>query len=148
MKTTRLVLTVMTLFAADTNAGTKEQLAAYRQQIDSLDQRIRHPIISVGYVAIRASYAGKKRYWRTHDSAEWTSGGGNCAVDASWFHDRRTGRADRVLRRTSWVAAHHRSGIRATSPKHFFTTVTKIPVPSLRSSAVSTTRSHCPSYTL
>ena len=40
MKTTRLVLTVMTLFAADTNAGTQEQLAAYRQQIDSLDQRI------------------------------------------------------------------------------------------------------------
>jgi chorismate mutase-like protein len=36
----RLVLTVMTLFAADTNAGTQEQLAAYRQQIDSLDQRI------------------------------------------------------------------------------------------------------------
>jgi chorismate mutase len=25
----------MTLFAADTNAGTQEQLAAYRQQIDS-----------------------------------------------------------------------------------------------------------------
>jgi chorismate mutase/prephenate dehydratase len=30
----------MTLFAADTNAGTQEQLAAYRHQIDSLDQRI------------------------------------------------------------------------------------------------------------
>ena len=40
VKTMRLVLTVMTLFAADTNAGTQEQLAAYRQQIDSLDQRI------------------------------------------------------------------------------------------------------------
>ena len=40
MKTTRLVLAVMTLFAAGTNAGTEEQLAAYRQQIDSLDQRI------------------------------------------------------------------------------------------------------------
>jgi chorismate mutase len=40
MKTTRLVLTVMTLFAADTNAGTQEQLAAYRQQIDSIDQHI------------------------------------------------------------------------------------------------------------
>ncbi|HYY31434.1 MAG TPA: chorismate mutase [Chthoniobacterales bacterium] len=40
MKTTRLVLTIMTLFAADTNAGTQEQLAAYREQIDSLDQRI------------------------------------------------------------------------------------------------------------
>ena len=40
MKTTRLVLTLMTLFAADTNAATQEQLAAYRQQIDSLDQRI------------------------------------------------------------------------------------------------------------
>ena len=30
----------MALFAADTNAGTQEQLTAYRQQIDSLDQRI------------------------------------------------------------------------------------------------------------
>jgi chorismate mutase / prephenate dehydratase len=30
----------MTLFAADTKAGTNEQLAAYRDQIDSLDQRI------------------------------------------------------------------------------------------------------------
>lgn len=30
----------MTLFAADLNAGTQKQLAAYRQQIDSLDQRI------------------------------------------------------------------------------------------------------------
>jgi chorismate mutase len=30
----------MTLFAADRNAGTQEQLAACRQQIDSLDQRI------------------------------------------------------------------------------------------------------------
>jgi len=40
MRTTRLVLTVMTLFAADTNAGTQERLAACRQQIDSLDQRI------------------------------------------------------------------------------------------------------------
>jgi len=40
MKIMRLVLTVMTLLAADTNAGTQEQLAAYRQQIDSLDQRI------------------------------------------------------------------------------------------------------------
>lgn len=36
----RLVLTVMTLFAAEMKAGTKEQLAAYRDQIDSLDQRI------------------------------------------------------------------------------------------------------------
>src|SRR3981081_1941478 len=40
MKTTRLVLAIMTLFAGHTNAGTQEQLAAYRQQIDSLDQRI------------------------------------------------------------------------------------------------------------
>jgi chorismate mutase len=40
MKTTQLILAVMTLFAADTNADTKEQLAAYRQQIDSLDRRI------------------------------------------------------------------------------------------------------------
>jgi chorismate mutase len=40
MKTTQLILAVMTLFAADTNADTNEQLAAYRQQIDSLDQRI------------------------------------------------------------------------------------------------------------
>ena len=40
MKTTRLVLTVMTLVAADTNAGTQDRLAEYRRQIDSLDQRI------------------------------------------------------------------------------------------------------------
>jgi chorismate mutase len=40
MKTTRLVLAIMTLFAGHTNAGTQEQLAAYRQQIDSLDERI------------------------------------------------------------------------------------------------------------
>jgi chorismate mutase len=40
MKTTRLVLASMTLFAGHINAGTQEQLAAYRQQIDSLDQRI------------------------------------------------------------------------------------------------------------
>ena len=40
MKTTRLVLAVMTLLAANTRAGTQEQLAAYRKQIDSLDQRI------------------------------------------------------------------------------------------------------------
>ena len=39
MKTTRSALAVMALFAADTNAGTQEQLAAYRHQIDSLDQR-------------------------------------------------------------------------------------------------------------
>jgi hypothetical protein len=36
----RLVLAVMTLFAAEMKAGTKEQLTAYRDQIDSLDQRI------------------------------------------------------------------------------------------------------------
>jgi chorismate mutase len=40
MRATRLVLAVMTLFAANTNAGTQEELAAYRKQIDSLDQRI------------------------------------------------------------------------------------------------------------
>ena len=40
MKTTRLLLAVMTLFAADTRAGTQEQLAGCREQIDSLDQRI------------------------------------------------------------------------------------------------------------
>lgn len=40
MKTTRLVLAVMTLFARNTNAGTQEQLEACRQQIDSIDQRI------------------------------------------------------------------------------------------------------------
>jgi chorismate mutase len=40
MKTTRSALAVITLFAADANAGTQEQLAAYRHQIDSLDQRI------------------------------------------------------------------------------------------------------------
>jgi chorismate mutase / prephenate dehydratase len=40
MKSARLVLAVMMLFAADIRAGTKEQLAAYRDQIDSLDRRI------------------------------------------------------------------------------------------------------------
>jgi chorismate mutase len=40
MKTIQSILAVMSLFAADTNAGTQEQLAAYRHQIDSLDQRI------------------------------------------------------------------------------------------------------------
>jgi chorismate mutase len=40
MKATRLVFVVMTLFVADTNAGPQQQLAAYRKQIDSLDQRI------------------------------------------------------------------------------------------------------------
>jgi chorismate mutase len=40
MKTTQLVLAVITLFAGNTDAGTQEQLAAYRQQIDLLDQRI------------------------------------------------------------------------------------------------------------
>ena len=32
--------TVMTLFAAETNAGTQERLAGYRQPIDSPDERI------------------------------------------------------------------------------------------------------------
>jgi chorismate mutase len=40
MKTLELVLALMTLFAAHANAGTQEQLAAYRLQIDSIDQRI------------------------------------------------------------------------------------------------------------
>ena len=40
MQTTRLVLAIITLFAGHINAGTQEQLAPYRQQIDSLDQRI------------------------------------------------------------------------------------------------------------
>jgi chorismate mutase/prephenate dehydratase len=39
MKTTRLLLAVMT-FALNSNAGTDERLAACRQQIDTLDQRI------------------------------------------------------------------------------------------------------------
>jgi chorismate mutase/prephenate dehydratase len=39
-KITRYTLAVMMLSAADTKAGTQEQLTAYRQQIDSLDQRI------------------------------------------------------------------------------------------------------------
>jgi hypothetical protein len=34
------ILGVMTLVAGNTDAGTQEQLAPYRQQIDSLDQRI------------------------------------------------------------------------------------------------------------
>jgi chorismate mutase/prephenate dehydratase len=40
MKTTSLILTVMSLLALNTKADTQEQLAASRQQIDSLDQRI------------------------------------------------------------------------------------------------------------
>ena len=40
MKTTRLVLAVMTFLVHNTNAGTQEQLQACRQQIESLDQRI------------------------------------------------------------------------------------------------------------
>jgi chorismate mutase/prephenate dehydratase len=39
MKTTRLLLAVMT-FALNSNAGTDERLAACRQQIDTLDQRM------------------------------------------------------------------------------------------------------------
>jgi chorismate mutase/prephenate dehydratase len=40
MKTTPLVLAVMTLLALNVKAGTEERLAACRQQIDTLDQRI------------------------------------------------------------------------------------------------------------
>jgi chorismate mutase / prephenate dehydratase len=40
MKTTPLVLAVMTLCALNVKAGTEERLAACRQQIDTLDQRI------------------------------------------------------------------------------------------------------------
>jgi chorismate mutase-like protein len=40
MKTTSLILTIMSLLALNTKADTQEQLAACRQQIDSLDQRI------------------------------------------------------------------------------------------------------------
>jgi chorismate mutase len=39
MKTTRLVLAVMTSFALHTAAGPQERLEACRQNIDSLDQR-------------------------------------------------------------------------------------------------------------
>jgi chorismate mutase len=35
-----LIFVVMSLMAFETKAGTEEQLAAYRQQIDSLDQAI------------------------------------------------------------------------------------------------------------
>ena len=40
MKTTQLILAVMTSFTPDTHAGTRERLEACRQKIDSLDQRI------------------------------------------------------------------------------------------------------------
>jgi chorismate mutase len=40
MKTTSLILAVMCLLALNAKADTQEQLAACRQQIDSLDQRI------------------------------------------------------------------------------------------------------------
>ena len=40
MKTSRLVLAFMTLFATETHAGTQDRLAGCRRQIDALDQRI------------------------------------------------------------------------------------------------------------
>jgi len=40
MKSTQLILVVITLLARNINTGTQEQLEACRQQIDSLDQRI------------------------------------------------------------------------------------------------------------
>jgi chorismate mutase len=40
LNTTPLVLAVMTLLALEIEEGTQEQLAAYRQQIDSFDQSI------------------------------------------------------------------------------------------------------------
>jgi chorismate mutase / prephenate dehydratase len=40
MRSMRLALAVMTLFVANSKAGTKDQLAMYREQIDSLDRRI------------------------------------------------------------------------------------------------------------
>ena len=40
MKTIALLLAFMTLLAANTEAGAQERLAACRQQIDSLDQRV------------------------------------------------------------------------------------------------------------
>jgi chorismate mutase len=40
MKTIALLLPFMTLLAANTEAGAQERLAACRQQIDSLDQRL------------------------------------------------------------------------------------------------------------
>ena len=52
----RLVLAVMTLFAAEMKAGTKEQLTAYRDQIDSLDQRI--------VELIQASFHQKNAQWK------------------------------------------------------------------------------------
>jgi chorismate mutase / prephenate dehydratase len=40
MKTILILLGSMSLFAANTKAGTPERLAACRQQIDSIDQRL------------------------------------------------------------------------------------------------------------
>jgi chorismate mutase len=40
MKTSRLILAFMTLFATETPAGTQDRLAGCRRQIDALDQRI------------------------------------------------------------------------------------------------------------
>ena len=40
MKTILILLAFMSSFAAHTKAGTQESLAAYRQQIDSIDQRL------------------------------------------------------------------------------------------------------------
>jgi chorismate mutase / prephenate dehydratase len=40
MKTTIILTIFMSFLAAKTNAGTQEQLATYRQQIDSIDQHL------------------------------------------------------------------------------------------------------------
>jgi chorismate mutase len=40
MKRIAILLAFMPLLPADTKAGTQEQLATYRQQIDSIDQRL------------------------------------------------------------------------------------------------------------
>jgi chorismate mutase len=40
MSTVRLVIVAIAMFTLETRAGTQEKLAAYRSQIDSVDQRI------------------------------------------------------------------------------------------------------------
>jgi chorismate mutase len=40
MKTVVILLAFMSVFTANTHAGTQEQLATCRQQIDSIDQRL------------------------------------------------------------------------------------------------------------
>ena len=58
-----MVLAVVTLVARSTNAGIQEQLEAYRQQIDWLDERI------VELVQRRASSSRKGRQYQARSAS-------------------------------------------------------------------------------